>query len=252
MTGWGVFKPKALPFVELCALAAKDDSVFEKFKSKRAFTNILEHASPEEGRTYLSYITQTHPSLLRPAAWAAFQRNDLIGGAILHDFGNLTVTPQFTAAVGPTSPSTVRYVGYLARLLAFFGKGQPHSGRATFDGMRFCEIGEKRACNNRVGAGGDGRMGKEAGLISNASQESDTPAPCPCVTCRRRLRWDGTRGAELFGETEDRPLPYLRLARGVPHLGGWTDEQTSRWADEQIKSSAVTAAQQLRWGKDIG
>ena len=80
ITGWNVNYIKALPFVNLCAQAAKNDSVFASFKSHPSYNDILEHTSVERAGILLSLLASTNPFLLRKALWSAFLRNDGIGG----------------------------------------------------------------------------------------------------------------------------------------------------------------------------
>jgi putative sugar O-methyltransferase len=106
---------------EVCARAASDDNFFKCFKSDKNYQEILEHTSPELGACYFMSVLYQTPQFLDDID--TFRKNDLLGGAKLHQFG---------APIGLFSPSTLRYVKVLSDLTFSFG---------PLDNLHLVEIG---------------------------------------------------------------------------------------------------------------
>ena len=116
-------------YKQICLDASKNDEVFNTFKSHPTYTTILEHASAEQGESYLQYILRNNLDL---SYLDKFKENDLQGNASLH---------KYQEPFGLISPSTLRYIKVLAELKNLFG---------SLDDFSICEIG--------VGYGGQAKM----------------------------------------------------------------------------------------------
>jgi hypothetical protein len=115
-------------YAAACLRAANDPAAFAEFRRDPAYTRILEHVTVPLGQAYLDLIARDSQIM---SALDGFKRNDRYGNPRLHDY----------PAVGPISPSTLRYIKVLADLKTHFG---------ALDGYSICEIG--------IGYGGQCRI----------------------------------------------------------------------------------------------
>jgi hypothetical protein len=109
----------------VCEAAANDESVFSVFKTIPAYTWILEHVSPDLGRSYLDFILEEYErdDVVEMCKDAIV--NDKFGGSqpILYDIGNEKIN---------ITPSTLRYTKVFIDLLSHF---------EDISEMNVCEIG---------------------------------------------------------------------------------------------------------------
>ena len=97
--GWNSPGDSNRLYVDICSQAAVDDDVFAQFKSIKAYTNVLEHVSKEQGTWYLETILEMTNDLNDNLE--EFKENDKYGNpAILGDY------PE----TGVISPTTLRYI----------------------------------------------------------------------------------------------------------------------------------------------
>lgn len=110
---------KKYGYTEICALAVKDDSIFNTFKRDPDYRRVLEHVTEEDGQDYLGIIKEEGKDLLK--CFAKFKENDKYGSPI-----------TFTYDIGQFSPTTLRYIKVLVDLKNIFG---------DLDGLDIIEIG---------------------------------------------------------------------------------------------------------------
>jgi len=103
-----------------CLEAATNDEKFNVFKQNRAYTEILEHTSPEMGARYADYILKTKFDLSK---LDLIRSNDIQGSATIL---------EYSEPFGLFSPSTLYYTKVLAELEDMFG---------SLDGLNIAEIG---------------------------------------------------------------------------------------------------------------
>lgn len=116
-------------FINICNNAAKDNIVFDNFRTNNIYTKVLEHVDNKTGQKYLNMILQSNQFALED--FKDFERNDWYGGA----------TIRYWKEVGYFSPSTLRYIKVLSDIKARFD---------DLNGKEICEIG--------VGYGGQARI----------------------------------------------------------------------------------------------
>jgi hypothetical protein len=97
-------------YLDLCAAASSDPSVFENFRRHPVYVDALEHVTYEQGREYINAIRRIRPDLLKKWVDAA-RGNDAYGSPVTFDY------PGF----GQLSPVTLRYLKVLADLETIFG-----------------------------------------------------------------------------------------------------------------------------------
>lgn len=95
-------------YIAACIEAARSYAAFVNFKRDPRYTKILEHASVEQGHTYLRIIEEQTPNLLEKIH--LFKVNDIEGGSRLHDY----------PLVGKISPSTLRYLKVVSDIQNLF------------------------------------------------------------------------------------------------------------------------------------
>ena len=95
-------------YIDVCQLAARNDSVFEVFKRSKDYRRILEHVTKEQGQAYLNMVKNEGSYLIK--YFSRFQENDKIGSPVKYQYD-----------VGEFSPTTLRYVKVLVDLKKFFG-----------------------------------------------------------------------------------------------------------------------------------
>lgn len=98
-----------------------DHSLFQNFKQNQVYQQILEHTTEEQGRQYLTLITEQTPHFL--SLLDKFAVNDLIGGANVIQFNDRC----------RLSPSTLRYAKVASDLHSLFG--------ISLEGGNVAEIG---------------------------------------------------------------------------------------------------------------
>jgi putative sugar O-methyltransferase len=98
------------PYVASIQKALSNYKNFAKFKLDPRYQAILEHCTREQGQSYLEIIKKESPSLIEKMV--TFKENDLVGGAITHEY----------EGVGAISPSTLRYVKVASDLRNIFGE----------------------------------------------------------------------------------------------------------------------------------
>lgn len=116
-------------YPDLCFRASVDSEYFNSFKREPVYTEVLEHATEEQGRKYLEHIKEFSPHLLEKID--TFKDNDSYGNPILYKY----------EGIGYISPTTLRYIKVLSDLENQFG---------NLDDKEICEIG--------VGYGGQCRI----------------------------------------------------------------------------------------------
>ena len=97
-----------------CYFASKDDEEFKKFKCNPVYNAILEHVTPEQGRSYLELLISRNAELrLSEDDWKYFLRNDSIGNPrmVQYHFGENQIT---------CSPTTLRYMKVLSDIVKLF------------------------------------------------------------------------------------------------------------------------------------
>lgn len=105
-------------YLHICGLAATDDTVFCRFKSIKAYTEVLEHCSHKLGLAhwfniewdYFSHEDKMH-----------FLNNDRYGGPAKFQFHKYIA-----------SPTTIQYISVLSNLITRFG---------SLVGFTICELG---------------------------------------------------------------------------------------------------------------
>ncbi len=105
---------------QVCMEAASDEEAFRTFKQNRIYNVTLEHVNQAQGTSYLDYIAQYSPHLLKQ--FSKFQENDRLGSPRVFNY------PE----IGNASPSTLRYVKVLGDLELYFG---------DLSGKKMIEIG---------------------------------------------------------------------------------------------------------------
>lgn len=103
-----------------CLEAATNDEKFNVFKQNPAYTEILEHTSPQIGASYADYILKTKFDFSK---LNKIKSNDSQGGAYVI---------EYSEPFGFISPSTLYYTKILAELEEMFG---------SLDGLNIAEIG---------------------------------------------------------------------------------------------------------------
>ena len=109
-------------YPEFCLLAAKDDRVFNLFRSQSssAYGRVLEHFSYADGKIHLEELERRNPELV--TSLSRCSANEITGCPELHDYN-----PH-----GRLAPSTIRYTRHLGDLLEKFG---------PLDNLNLIEIG---------------------------------------------------------------------------------------------------------------
>lgn len=107
-------------FNDACTQFVDDQHAFERFKQNVSFNRIVEHLGFEEGKVYLDYVKFYHPTLIE--YFDKFKTNDSLGNPVTHNYGD----------IGNVSPTTIRYVYILSKLIESFG---------SLDYMNIVEIG---------------------------------------------------------------------------------------------------------------
>ncbi len=115
-------------YPKICLQASRNPRQFESFRRNKAYNEILEHVSEEQGGEYLDIIKED-AEIYR--AVNVFKENDKYGNPRMYSY----------PAIGAISPTTLRYVKVLADLKSLFG---------TLDHLGIVEIG--------VGYGGQCRV----------------------------------------------------------------------------------------------
>jgi len=95
-------------YTEICLEAARDDKVFNKFKTIPEYVRVLEHVDRLHGDLYFNMIKRDNPQLLE--YFDKFKENDKYGTANILKFDEFDI-----------SPSTLRYVKVLSDLITIFG-----------------------------------------------------------------------------------------------------------------------------------
>ena len=108
-------------YPQICLAASEDDSIFNKFKTIPAYTEILEHTSVQVGLEYLNIIKRDNPQLLEPKYLEKFKQNDVYGGSSRYDYTDALI-----------APSTLRYIKVLSDLIKIFG---------NLNGFKIAEVG---------------------------------------------------------------------------------------------------------------
>ena len=108
-------------YLNVCKNAAENEDSFCVLKSDRAYTNILEHCSHDQGRDHLDVIKDQTPQLL-----------DVLDRFSINDKHGSPDTCNFD--FGEFSPTTIQYVKVLSDLIA-------HFSLEALDGLRVLEIG---------------------------------------------------------------------------------------------------------------
>ena len=96
-------------YVSFVQSAVADYKCFTTFKRHPSYTEILEHASQAEGRTYLDIIKSESPDFI--ALGDAFKVNDLVGTPATFNYDG----------IGAISPSTLRYMKVASDIRKLFG-----------------------------------------------------------------------------------------------------------------------------------
>lgn len=96
-----------------CQKAAKEDALFNRFRSHPIYKVVLEHTSYQLGKQYLEIIHKNHQVHFNEQDWADFSKNDLYGGAELYSF-------KMNERPFEISPSTLRYVKVLQDIFTLF------------------------------------------------------------------------------------------------------------------------------------
>ena len=135
-------------YVEFCARAAVDPTVFKTFRREPIYVETLEHVTEAHGRQYLRIIQRDSPHLLMDDWLQRAKANDQWGSPITYDY----------PGVGQISPVTIRYLKVLSDLERLFG---------DLTGARVVEIG--------VGYGGQARLILERWSVENYTM-IDLPA----------------------------------------------------------------------------
>ena len=95
-------------YPSFCDLAAKNELVFNTFRSNQNYTGILEHVTVSQGSEYLEIIKRDNPNLLNDVD--KFKTSDLVGSP-----------STFNYEIGKLSPTTIRYIKVLSDLIREFG-----------------------------------------------------------------------------------------------------------------------------------
>lgn len=96
-------------YIAAVTSAVNDYNSFTTFKQDPRYTNILEHATPQQGKYCLDIIIQQSPELIFQIN--DFKDNDLEGGP---------TTVQYEH-IGDISPSTLRYIKVASDIKTIFG-----------------------------------------------------------------------------------------------------------------------------------
>jgi putative sugar O-methyltransferase len=97
-------------YVSFVNKANNNFKAFKTFKRNPSYVEILEHASKEDGLSYLKIIADQTPDLLNKIN--DFKINDLVGNPIIHHYDG----------IGRVSPSTLRYAKVASDLMLHFGQ----------------------------------------------------------------------------------------------------------------------------------
>ncbi len=95
-------------YPDFCGRAARDKSLFLKFRSHPIYKQVLEHFTKDFGLECLDFLESTSPFLLENLN--TYKNNDLVCGADTYKFGKY----------GILSPSTLRYIANLAQITQVF------------------------------------------------------------------------------------------------------------------------------------
>lgn len=106
-------------YPQACLQAANDYRLFNVFRQNKDYTEILEHATHDQGAVYLNEIKKNSDVLI---SLPDIAKNDTYGGPVLHSY----------PGISPISPSTLRYAKVLCDLFFHFG---------SLDGFSIAEIG---------------------------------------------------------------------------------------------------------------
>jgi hypothetical protein len=117
-------------YVDFCARAAADQSVFASFRQEPVYIAMLEHVTVDQGADYLRIIERDNPSLLNERL-EVFRANDRLGSPTTYEY------PR----IGHISPVTLRYLKVVSDIQRLFG---------DLHGKRIVEVG--------VGYGGQARL----------------------------------------------------------------------------------------------
>ena len=96
-----------------CQRAAKEDALFNHFRSHPLYKAVLEHTSYQFGKQYLDIICKNRQVNFDSQDWEDFSRNDLYGGAELSSF-------NISGKSFMISPSTVHYIKVLQDIFTLF------------------------------------------------------------------------------------------------------------------------------------
>jgi hypothetical protein len=140
--GYGKFKVSTgmsdnQKYPDFCVKASNNSKIFNDFRRKGIYHEILEHVDFDFGELYLDEIEKKNGLLLTDIE--SFKQNDTWGNPNVFEY----------KGIGKISPSTLRYIKVYGDLISFF---------ESLDGMKICEIG--------VGYGGQCR------IINSASNPS--------------------------------------------------------------------------------
>ena len=108
-------------YKKIALLSSLDDKIFNNFKQEPDYRIVLEHVSIEQGQQFLNVISRDNPHLLELHNLNIFKLNDILGGADIHNYNGIHI-----------SPSTLRYIKVLSDLIKLFG---------TLDNKNIIEIG---------------------------------------------------------------------------------------------------------------
>jgi len=107
-------------YPEFCRKAAKNPKIFNNFKQDPIYSEILEHATYNQGKVYLNIVRKQTPEFLY--LLNLFRQNDRIGNPKLFAYED----------AGLFSPTTLRYMKVASDLKKLFG---------SLDDLRIIEIG---------------------------------------------------------------------------------------------------------------
>jgi hypothetical protein len=97
-------------YPDFCAKASLDSKVFNNFKREYIYNRILEHATEQDGHSYIKKINTNNKTLLNETNTAVFKQNDLWGNPRVFNY----------PGIGKIAPSTLRYVNVYEDLLRLF------------------------------------------------------------------------------------------------------------------------------------
>lgn len=105
---WNIGTARAKQYQNECIRVATHDKAFSVFKQNSILTKIFEHTTILLAEQYLKEIRRDNPWLLKHIH--DFAKNDTVGGGQPQTIGDYLI-----------SPSTIKYVGVLNRLIKSFG-----------------------------------------------------------------------------------------------------------------------------------